>query len=414
MKLTNSKIISSVTFFLFGIFSSSILAQDVKSDVKSDVNKWSFEFGLGTNKAIRPFGTGYSSSEKEFYNLQNLNHFDFGLRYMMNSKFGIKSDIAFDQITNTPDNGSLPFNSLQYRIGFQGVVNLGRVFDFNTFTNTIGLLGHGGIQLSQFKAKTGLNGQEAVTESNRGFVLGITPQIKLSEWTILTTDFSVLTNLRQRLNWDGSVSAKENNLSGVLYSTTIGLTFYLGKNEHHSDWFVPQNSSDIITNSALKLDPAQTPPNTSVEKTTLTDQKDSQSIPNSIAEAIGTDSKVVEKLDNLSIKYLLENGLLNVFYEVNEDEPKSSSTNSVFGIISLLKNNPTVNVKLLGYADRLGTEKVNKALSERRAKKLFDLLVLSGISDSRLKIIGMGVDNSIPSNSKTALELARRVSVMLD
>lgn len=414
MKLTNSKIISSITFFLFGIFPTYILAQEVKSEVKNDLNKWSFEFGLGTNKAIRPFGAGYSSSEKEFYNLQNLNHFDFGLRYMMNSKFGIKSDIAFDQITNTSDNGSLPFNSLQYRIGFQGVVNLGKVFDFNSFTNSIGLLGHGGIQLSQFKSKTGLNGQEAVTESNRGFILGITPQIKLSERTILTTDFSVLTNVRQRLNWDGSVSAKENNLAGLLYSSTIGLTFYLGKNNQHIDWVVPKNSPEGITDAALKLDSIQAPTKINVEKTTLADQKDSQSTPNSIVESNGNESKGVEKLDNFSINTLIENGLLNVFYEVNQDEPNINSTNSVFGIISLLKKNPTVNVKLVGYADRTGTEKVNNDLSKRRAKKLFDLLVLSGISESRLKIIGMGVDSSIPSNSKIALELARRVSVMLD
>jgi len=221
-------------------------AQNLNPKNGLEVNKWSFEFGLGSNKAVRPFGTGYNSSEKEFFSLQNLNHFDFGFRYMLNSKFGIKSDIAFDEIINKLDNGSLPFRSLQYRIGFQGVVDLGKVFEFNTFTNTIGLLGHGGIQLSQFKSKTGTGTQEAVVESDRGFVLGITPQIKLSEWTVLTTDFSLLTNLKQRLNWDGSVSAKENNLTGLLYSTTIGLTFYLGKNERHSDWFVPKTSSEIM------------------------------------------------------------------------------------------------------------------------------------------------------------------------
>lgn len=437
MKSTSLSLIIIVVFFLC-IDSNKIVAQELNPKNGTEVNKWSFEFGLGSNKAVRPFGIGYNSSEKEFFSLQNLNHFDFGFRYMLNSKFGIKSDIAFDEITNKLDNGSLPFRSLQYRIGFQGVVDLGKVFDFNTFTNSIGLLGHGGIQLSQFKSKTGAGIQEAIVESDRGLILGITPQIKLSEWTVLTTDFSVLTNLRQRLNWDGSVSVKENNLTGLLYSTTIGLTFYLGKNERHSDWFLPEISSENISNDIRKLDKIENQLN-NVEKAVIADNLDTKINPKSIEDAKESDSnanknttqnqletkvkedneiqkivEIVEKSESLPFKYLLDIGLLNVFYDVNQDEPNSSSTNSVFGIISLLKKNPNVNVKLLGYADRIGTEQSNKELSERRAKKLFDLLVLSGISDSRLKIIGIGEDTSIPSNSKTALELARRVSVLLN
>ena len=100
----------SIGFFLFGLGITSLSAQEIvpeiakdsvkaeitmdstKIDSNSAVNKWSFEVGFGTNLAVRPFGTGYNSSSGEFISSSTLNHFDFGFRYMLNSKFGVKSD----------------------------------------------------------------------------------------------------------------------------------------------------------------------------------------------------------------------------------------------------------------------------------------------------------------------------------
>ena len=453
----------SIGFILFGLGITSLSAQEIvpeialdsiKTEIVSDttitenevdneteVNKWSFEFGFGTNRAVRPFGIGYNSSETNFLSASSLNHFDFGFRYMLNSKFGLKSDIAFDIVTNKLDNGSLPFRSLQYRIGFQGIFDLGKSFQFETFSNTLGLLAHGGIQISQFKSKTGVDGnQEAVVDSNGGFLIGLTPQIKLSNRTVLTLDFTVLSNVGQNLNWDGSKSAQENNLTGLLYNTSIGLTFYLGKNQKHSDWFIPKIIPEVDPEVNRRLDEIETLMNDS-DKDGVVDYLDMQ---NNTPSGVIVDSKVryidtnrngtpdefepntiedikVQRLaqatqqsDNNAFKSLLENGLVNVFYDVNQDNPNKGSTNSVYGIISLLKRNLTVNVKLLGYSDKTGSEKANQNLSERRVKKLYDLLILSGISESRLKIIGQGVDSSILSNSEVSYELARRVSVILD
>ena len=463
----NQKITKTISkvIFLFCIGTNMISAQEVVSEIANDstkteiamdstkidskLNKWSFEFAFGSNKAVRPFGKGYNSSEKGAFSLPSFNHFDFGFRYMLNSKFGFKSDIGIDIISNKSENGSLPFQSMLYRLGFQGVIDLGKVLELNTLSNTIGLLGHGGIQLSQFKSKMGVNNQEAITESDGGFLLGITPMIKLSERLLLTTDFTVLTNVRQHLNWDGSTSAQENNLSGLLYSTSIGLTFYLGKKENHSDWFIPKIIAEVDPETNKRLDEIETLMN-DTDKDGVLDYLDVQ---NNTPSGVVVDSrgryidtnrngtpdefepKVIEdfKIQNLvqaigktgnseknenyesdAFKSMLENGLVNMFYDSNKVEPNRGSTNSLYGIISLLKKNPTVNVKLVGYSDKNGSEKANQNLSEQRVKKLYDLLVLSGISKSRLQILGQGVDNSIPSNSKTAFQLARRVSILLN
>jgi len=430
----------SIVFFLFVVSATSLWAQESKTEEETEVNKWSFEINFGSNRAVRPFGSGYNSSEKDFLSTPSLNHFDFGFRYMLNSKFGVKADFGFDNISNKEGNGSLPFKSMQSRFGIQGVFDLGKVFEFNTFSNTIGLLGHAGFQFSQFKSKTGINNQEAVTDTDGGYLIGITPQCKLSERTVLTLDFTALSNVRQRLNWDGTESAKENNFAGLLYSTSLGLTFYLGKNEKHSDWFIPKIVVPIDPEITNRLDQIETLMN-DTDKDGVVDYLDVQ---NNTPSGVVVDSKgryidtnrngtpdefepntiedikvrnfeiASEQSETNAFKSMLDSGLVNVFYDVNEVEPNRGSANSVYGIISLLKKNPTVNVKLLGYSDKSGNEKLNKILSEQRVKNLYNLLLLSGISESRLKIIGEGEDSSIPSNSKTAYQLARRVSVILD
>ena len=245
-----SRITKTILIFCFG--TNMIFAQQnstktkntldaSNSGVNADFNKWSFEFEIGSNTAVRPFGDGYNSNQREFFSLPGFYHFDFGVRRMLNSKFGIKSDIAFDVITNKNENGSLPFRSTQSRIGVQGVFDLGKVFEFNTFSKSIGLLAHCGVQVSQFKSNSKTaNQQDGLTEYDGGYLLGITPLIKLTDRTSLTFDFTVISNVRQHLNWDGTTSAKENNLTGLLYNTSIGLSFYLGKEAKHSDWYVPK------------------------------------------------------------------------------------------------------------------------------------------------------------------------------
>jgi len=419
---------------------TSITLDSTSSDIKKTINKWSFEFSIGSNTAVRPFGNGYNSSENDFFSLPTLSHFDFGFRYMLNSKFGLKSDLGFDIISNKEGNGSLPFQSLQSRIGIQGVFDLGKIFEFNTFSSSIGLLGHGGIQISQFKSKSEAINQEALIENDGGFLLGITPLIQLSDRTVLTLDFTMLSNVRQHLNWDGSTSAQVNNLTGLLYNTSLGLTIYLGKEAKHSDWYVPKIVAEVDPEVNKRLDEIETLMN-DTDKDGVLDYLDFQNntpsgvIVDSKGRYIDTnrngtpdefEPKVIENLKNQNLeiesqkseanafKSMLENGLVNVFYDVNEVEPNRGSTNTVFGLISLLKKNLYTNVKLIGYSDNTGNEKLNQKLSEKRVKKLLDILILNGISASRIKILGQGIDNSTSSNSKMSLQMARRVSVLIN
>nr|WP_202414279.1 OmpA family protein [Duganella flavida] len=76
------------------------------------------------------------------------------------------------------------------------------------------------------------------------------------------------------------------------------------------------------------------------------------------------------------------------------------------------------NVVITGYTDRLGSDKYNQKLSERRANAVKAYLVSKGVADSRLKAEGKGEANPVVqcNNKKradliTCLEPNRRVEV---
>ena len=123
-------------------------------------------------------------------------------------------------------------------------------------------------------------------------------------------------------------------------------------------------------------------------------------------------SNIVSKQD--AIKLLIEKGYVNVFYDVNKDQPNSGSTNNVYYIIQFLRNYPDAKVTLKGFADVRGNETSNKDLSQRRSEKLYDIIRASGIDAGRIKITGEGVDTSYPTDTSIGLDLARRVSIILE
>ena len=99
--------------------------------------------------------------------------------------------------------------------------------------------------------------------------------------------------------------------------------------------------------------------------------------------------------------------------KLNSNQPKLDE------IASVLNANPTVdNVVITGYADRLGSDKYNLKLSERRAVSVKEYLVGKGVAANRLVAEGKGEANPVVNcdNKKRAdlikcLEPNRRVEV---
>nr|WP_187364159.1 OmpA family protein [Massilia genomosp. 1] len=78
-------------------------------------------------------------------------------------------------------------------------------------------------------------------------------------------------------------------------------------------------------------------------------------------------------------------------------------------IAAALTADPSItDVDITGYADRLGSEKYNLTLSERRANALRDYLVAKGIDGARLKAYGKGEANPVVScNDKRRADLIK-------
>jgi OOP family OmpA-OmpF porin len=98
---------------------------------------------------------------------------DLGVSYMFNNKFGLKL-ILFNSFTEGDNSTAFDIKILQSRL--QGVANLGRIMSFETWTKSIGLLGHAGVGLSFLERK-----DPAYAKDRMGNLMaGITGQIKLS------------------------------------------------------------------------------------------------------------------------------------------------------------------------------------------------------------------------------------------
>ena len=192
---------------------------------KDPFDKWSIELNGGVNKPLRAMTAGYSTATLNPF------HADLGVRYMFSPQFGLKLDFGYDKFQER-DN-TAPFESKLIRTSLQGVINLGRALNFETWTNTIGLLAHGGLGVSQLSSDNGFDGKDYMGHG----ILGLTGQVKLSNSVALTGDLSGLVYGRQNHNFDGMSAAYTGAFDGVTLNASVGLTFYLGKNEKHADWY---------------------------------------------------------------------------------------------------------------------------------------------------------------------------------
>jgi len=421
------------------VVASNTMAQDAAGRTESDslYNRWSVEGGAGFTRAAKPFSEGYYSSATGVANFGQLRHFEFGVRYMLSTRIGLKLDAAVDKITNIKGSGSLPFDTRMARLGIQGVANVGQILDFSDFTDRLGLLGHAGLQFASLSPKLGDNSGK--TEYNGGLILGLTPQFKLSKHFALWVDVSMLSNYRQHLNWDGEYADPSNNLTGQLINISGGLTWYIGKLSQHADWFTkPAIIMAVDAQSRQRLDDIETMLS-DADKDGVADYLDVQNNTpaglkvdskghfiddnkNGIADELETRRDIASRRDSKDnlvgtgdpVLSLIQQGYVNIFFATNKDLPDSGSMNNILYIVNFLKERPALKATLSGFADISGNEKYNRDLSERRAKNIEKLLLSSGIESNRINIVGSGEDKRYPSDSKTSMGLARRVSITIE
>ena len=76
---------------------------------------------------------------------------------------------------------------------------------------------------------------------------------------------------------------------------------------------------------------------------------------------------------------------------------------------ALMKQFPSIKVRIEGNCDERGTQEYNLALGERRARAAYDYLVNNGVSPSQLEMISYGKENpAVDGHDESAWSQNRR------
>ena len=198
-------------------------------------NRWSIELNPGVSNAVKPYTPDYWSNTIGLY------HISAGTRFMFNNKYGLKWDIGYDRIRHDKTGiwnntgTSKPFTSKYARTSVQFVVDVGRLLQFENFSEKTSLLFHTGGGMSWLWSKV-----NPETDKMVNFMFGMAPQFKVNERFSITTDVSFVWHIYQQYTWDMYNSVFNRGFDGFYANGTIGLNFYLGKYGSHMDWaFTP-------------------------------------------------------------------------------------------------------------------------------------------------------------------------------
>jgi OOP family OmpA-OmpF porin len=249
-------------------------AQETEKEKRVDYDRWSIEANGGFNKAIGMWGVNFNQG---YNNGVGFRHFDVGVRYMLSTKAGLKLDFGYDTFN---EKSGPSYDANMWRIGLQGVVNIGRLLDFEDWTNTIGLLAHAGGAYGSYN--TDYKKDPVLTA-----LAGLTLQFKLSDRFAITLDGTAMNNFGQNQTFNGgqrdtkyinvtatapggsypgtgtaTINGQTGNVNIVvvvpdqtvnasavdpstkyfkmfapILNASVGVTYYLGK-KTHADWFV--------------------------------------------------------------------------------------------------------------------------------------------------------------------------------
>lgn len=371
-------------------------------------NKWSVDLNAGFAKPARTLSSGYSA--ETFKNL----HLDGGVRYSINNKIGVKASFGYDKIDNWT-NSNLKAQSDYYRTSLEGVVNLGRVLNFENWTNTLGLQVHAGGGYSW------LNGDNFASSDKMGHLMaGLTGQVKLHSRVALNADFTVIQNTQQDRNWDGASATNRSVFQGTMFNASMGISIYLGKHGQHADWYSEEsqtkNEINSLTNRLdqiesmlvdsdndgvadyLDLEP-NTPAGALVDSRGRNIDKNNNGIADNIEayfqEKYGN-NETMNADDAALVKELINKGYVAVNFDFDKAEP--TTLEGVNFIVSYMKNNPSASLEIGGYADSTGNKDYNQKLSQRRADAVKNLLVKAGVPAGKITAKGNGIDSTQAKN----------------
>ncbi len=100
--------------------------------------------------------------------------------------------------------------------------------------------------------------------------------------------------------------------------------------------------------------------------------------------------------------------MMNINFETNKAIIKEGSKQFLDGVVIMLENNPSMQLKINGHTDSEGSDEYNLELSKKRAQAVVNYLILKGIRQDRLQSEGFGETKPIDTNETEEGRLKNR------
>jgi len=307
-------------------------------------NHWSIEGDIGATK-IRDV------TQVEVFN------YDLGVRYMANTMFGAKLSANYTNLNNT---------NVNYQSAtLMGIVNAGRVMNFESFTDWWTILA--GVGGNYEYNNSNVNSDIYHRLSNFHLAGSIDNEFKLSKGVFLRAGIDIVTGVNSRPfrpieNYTQTTS---------ILNFNAGVTIALGKYKEHADWYIEPKRKDTIM-----LKPT---------------------INNYYTE---TKTAAIEKPFKEYVQFAYDS-----FVFTNGSQALAHIKNAAESLKKAQK------IYLTGYAspeNRTGNINYNKELSEKRAETVKEYLVSLGIDKDNIVIQSEG---SLLTADGKNIDLSRSVMI---
>lgn len=106
--------------------------------------------------------------------------------------------------------------------------------------------------------------------------------------------------------------------------------------------------------------------------------------------------------------------LPGLFFDTGKSVLKPGARNTLNKIADQLRMNPDARIEIEGHTDSVGSEALNQALSEKRAKAVRDYLASRGLPEVRISMTGLGESTPVASNdTPSGRQQNRRVELVI-
>lgn len=123
--------------------------------------------------------------------------------------------------------------------------------------------------------------------------------------------------------------------------------------------------------------------------------------------------RVIEQIIEVPVYELLHDLINNIYFDFSNSQVTPNSYESLDKIAEVMKANSNRHFLIVGYTDAKGDANFNLALSEQRAKSVYEALVDRGVNPYQLKYRGVGMKVAIaaPTANEEIRQGDRKVGI---